>query len=107
MIVGETGGYLYPSTVTGFKGKINCLNIGSNAIYIRQGKAPDGCAHSNNRNDIIRRAAKAYRVIYGIRYNGYICDRTLRSYDRDGEFNCKSHDNDGDICDRSGKGAKP
>lgn len=43
MIVGETGGYLYPSTVTGFKGKINCLNIGSNAIYIRQGKAPDGC----------------------------------------------------------------
>lgn len=45
MIVGETGGYLYPSTVTGFKGKINCLNIGSNAIYIRQGKAPDGAAY--------------------------------------------------------------
>lgn len=45
MIVGETGGYLYPSTVTGFKGKINCLNIGSNAIYIRQGKAPDGTSY--------------------------------------------------------------
>ena len=40
--------------------------IRSYAIYKRQGKAPDGCAHSNNRNDIIRRAAKAYRVIYGI-----------------------------------------
>ena len=47
MIVGETGGYLYPSTVTGFKGKINCLNIGSNAIYIRQGKAPDGTSYQS------------------------------------------------------------
>lgn len=58
MIVGETGGYLYPSTVTGFKGKINCLNIGSNAIYIRQGKAPDGPPHIAYRHGTVQAVAE-------------------------------------------------
>ena len=58
MIVGETGGYLYPSTVTGFKGKINCLNIGSNAIYIRQGKAPDGSPYQPFRAGAVSPAAQ-------------------------------------------------
>lgn len=58
MIVGETGGYLYPSTVTGFKGKINCLNIGSNAIYIRQGKAPDGITYIHFGVNSIQRLAE-------------------------------------------------